>query len=629
MPKLQPPKPRLALRVGVTGHKPDHLHHAQIHVLQDKISEVLQILKDFVIHHPRVSNFYRDRDEPILRLVSSLAEGTDSYVAHQAISLGYELQCPLPFARDQYLNDFEKDASAQEFNRLLNNTETTTAILELDGSRDRAAESYLAAGRVVLSQSDVLIAIWDGQGPRDGDHTAQIVADAGLRNILTIRIDSTDPLHHIYYRVSGDEWSSSGEAKDGLLAQLRILLNPPHHTKKEKEEELGTTPHGYFSEKQRWFNWGFFWIPFRNLWLRRPTLPRLKVSDFGVAGTDEWVAVLKNSGAFSNGAIGLIDRARLFDHYGWANGLAEYYGNLYRSAFAINYVFSALAVFCAFLHYAFEHLTMGPPSLAFTAIELVLLGSIMIIYGIGTTHHWHERWIDYRLLAEYHRQLFFLIPLGPGELSSPHLPKYMSAGDPKTTWMHWHYLALRREIGLVGAELTHDYLDSVRSFLNSKDGIRGQIDYHEANAGRLEKLDARFVGVTKFLFVLAILAAISAGVLKSHSLENYLEANLPRQLSVAGIVAAVAFIATASPTLGAALAGIRSQAEFERVKKRSRAMLQTLQRICKELSPRHPSDEKISYAALNLTVAEAGQLMVDELLDWRIVFKDRPLPEPG
>jgi hypothetical protein len=88
-------------------------------------------------------------------------------------------------------------------------------------------------------------------------------------------------------------------------------------------------------------------------------------------------------------------------------------------------------------------------------------------------------------------------------------------------------------------------------------------------------------------------------------------------------------IATAFPAFGAALAGIRTQAEFERVKKRSRAMLQTLQRICKELAPRAAGREKISYAALNLIVAEAGQLMVDELLDWRIVFKDRPLPEPG
>jgi hypothetical protein len=58
-------------------------------------------------------------------------------------------------------------------------------------------------------------------------------------------------------------------------------------------------------------------------------------------------------------------------------------------------------------------------------------------------------------------------------------------------------------------------------------------------------------------------------------------------------------------------------------------MLHTLQRICKELDARDRRQQEISLAALNLIVAEAGQLMVDELLDWRIVFKDRPLPEPG
>src|SRR5580692_1383102 len=241
MPKSQPPKPRLALRVGVTGHKPAALRVAQIDVLQEKIHEVLQILKQFALEHPRVSASYRERDEPILRLVSALAEGADRYAAHQAIALGYELQCPLPFARDEYLNDFETDASAQEFNRLLDDSEHTTAILELDGSRDRASESYLAAGRVILSQSDVLLAIWDGEDPRGEGGTAQIVAEAGLRNILSIRIESTAP-HRIFYRRSADNWESSSEARDWLLGQLRTLLNPPRHTKKEKEEQLATSP---------------------------------------------------------------------------------------------------------------------------------------------------------------------------------------------------------------------------------------------------------------------------------------------------------------------------------------------------------------------------------------------------
>src|SRR5271154_6632037 len=152
MPKSQPPKPRLALRVGVTGHKPEGLRDADIDVLQAKIHEVLQILKQFALEHPRVSTSYRERDEPLLRMVSSLAEGADRYAAQQAISLGYELQCSLPFARDEYLNDFEEDAAAQEFNRLLDNTEVTTATLELDGSRAPAAEADPAAGGVILRQ---------------------------------------------------------------------------------------------------------------------------------------------------------------------------------------------------------------------------------------------------------------------------------------------------------------------------------------------------------------------------------------------------------------------------------------------------------------------------------------------
>ncbi|HXN27788.1 MAG TPA: hypothetical protein VN902_11745 [Candidatus Acidoferrales bacterium] len=457
-----------------------------------------------------------------------------------------------------------------------------------------------------------------------------------MRNILTIRIDPADP-QHILYRLSGGDWDSSNEARDSLLDQLRILLNPPRHSKKENQEELSTSPQDYFSETQRTRNWGFFWIPFRNLWLSQPTKPQHTVPDFELSGVEEWIAVLKNSPAFSESAIRIIDSARLCDHFGWANGLAEYYGNLYRSAFTMNYLMGAMAVFCAFLHYALEKLNFEVRSLIFIFVELGLLIGIATIYSRGRKHRLHEKWIDYRLLAEYLRQLFFLIPLGPGELSSPHLPKYMSAGDPKSTWMYWHYLALRREIGLVGGEYSPGYLDSVRSFLDSSAGIRGQMEYHEKNEERLEKLDARFRSVEGAFFTAAIASAAFAfvSVLLVITAEQY-PARLPFLSQKAEpflkgdvLTIFVGLLATVFPAFGAALAGIRSQAEFERVKKRSRAMLQTLRHICRELHATYQDGERTSYASLNVIVAEAGQLMVDELLDWRVVFKDRPLPEPG
>jgi hypothetical protein len=165
--------------------------------------------------------------------------------------------------------------------------------------------------------------------------------------------------------------------------------------------------------------------------------------------------------------------------------------------------------------------------------------------------------------------------------------------------------------------------------LNSKSGIRGQINYHEQNEERLEKLDARFTKVGSAVFGLAIVAAFIALIppLKEY-LIHILRALRP-QFEPANVEMSIGLCATALPAFGAALAGMRSQGEFERVKKRSKAMLQTLRHICRELDGHSRSEEKISYGALSLIVAEAGQLMVDELLDWRIVFKDRPLPEPG
>jgi hypothetical protein len=90
----------------------------------------------------------------------------------------------------------------------------------------------------------------------------------------------------------------------------------------------------------------------------------------------------------------------------------------------------------------------------------------------------------------------------------------------------------------------------------------------------------------------------------------------------------LAGVATVFPAVGASLAGIRSQAEFERVKKRSKVMHQRLEQILARLNPTNNPDHAISSAELSAAVAEAGQLMVDELLDWRIVFEERPLPEP-
>src|ERR1700693_1679053 len=642
-----PPRPRLSLNVGVTGHLQEDLIDANLDTLRERIREVLEFQREFARNLTGVEKYYTNSGKPVLRVLSALAEGADRHVANQALDLGVELQCPLPFDRSEYAKDFESESSVVEFNKLLTHTHTT-AVLELDGSRDREAESYLAAGRMILSQSDVLLTVWNGQDSNKKGGTSQIVGEAKQRNLPTIWINSQVP-HEVYIRISDSKWIPWAVGSGSLVIWLEVLLRPPDSPKSCDE---GTTlAGGYFVEAQRTKNWGCLWLPFRNLcadglW----TPPSFSLSNFDLSGHDKWEGALRSSLAFPKETLQIMNEANLFEHYGWADGLAEYYGNLYRSAFVINYLLGPLAVLCAFLHFALEHseALWGGVGAMCTGIEVMCLVFIGVIYSCGRKGCWHERWIDYRLLAEYFRQMFFFIPLGPGELSSPHILTHMASRDPKNTWMHWHYRTVRRDLGMICATLTDKYLEAVRVFIKS--GIEDQRLYHENNALRFQMLDRRFTLLAKFLFSLALLAAF--GALISHFFPAVLAKVLlwfvyvtafsmsiplwftpiawPTWVLLSELVSVViAGVATVFPAVGAALAGIRSQGEFERVKKRSEAMRHSLEQILeKKLKDPSNVDTPISSTALSATVADSGQLMVDELLDWRIVFKDRPLPEP-
>ena len=124
----------------------------------------------------------------MLRIISPLAEGADMLVAEEALADGYELQCVLPFDRQEYEKDFTEGDSLGKYRELLGKA---TALLELDGSRatpDLENEAYQTAGRMVLAQSDVLIAIWDGEDEKGKGGTGQIVRESLVSEIPVVWI---------------------------------------------------------------------------------------------------------------------------------------------------------------------------------------------------------------------------------------------------------------------------------------------------------------------------------------------------------------------------------------------------------------------------------------------------------
>ncbi len=147
--------------IGVTGHR------------------VLYDLNRLIRQVDNVLEKIQARFAGPFRLYSSLADGADRLVVQRAFEvIETRLVVPLPLKKEEYLTDFSKD-SRLEFLDLLTRADR---VIELPVSSTRVA-AYEFAGRYMLDQVDVLVALWDGQPPRGQGGTGQIVLEARQRGL--------------------------------------------------------------------------------------------------------------------------------------------------------------------------------------------------------------------------------------------------------------------------------------------------------------------------------------------------------------------------------------------------------------------------------------------------------------
>jgi len=148
-------------RVGVTGHR--DLSGFDAIILSERIATELMQFKE---------------EKERVQLICSIAEGADQLCAQIGLALGYELICPLPF--QQYREDFSGDA-LEIYDTLLQ--QALSSFIVADGMDRNAA--YLSAGKYVVDNCDVLIAVWDGLPQQSSCGTAKIVAYAKERGVET------------------------------------------------------------------------------------------------------------------------------------------------------------------------------------------------------------------------------------------------------------------------------------------------------------------------------------------------------------------------------------------------------------------------------------------------------------
>jgi hypothetical protein len=651
-----PPLVPLVLRVGVTGHRPDAMKrkNPNVEAMRQAISEVLRIIKDSTdgIAETCREAFALTPGDPSqridrrLRIVSALASGADQWVADEAISLGYELQSPLPFPRDEYRKDFRSPREVREFDRLLSKA---TSVFELDGqvnysNGDRIPDgrSYEAVGRAILNQTDILIAVWDGEPGHGLGGTGNIIQEGHRRGIPVVWIPWSAPgkwtIRLPHWRLIVD----TGDLKDDtrrLRDLVHELLKPPDGSK--TRSDIGTVREEYFAEHQRHGRPLLgVWILFRNVicgdfwakgsmavWRRLLDLRWFKVEDFvnqvNQRARQDWTTRTGPQHeplqfTIPGNTRRWVDRCYL-RHYAWANGLSMYYGNLYRSAFLVNSLLGALAVFLALVCIGMN--ISGKSQTIWILGEFAVILGILLLTQRGRRRNWHVRWLDYRMLAERLRVIRCASLFGGGGPQMVFAAHFSSYGNPSNTWMHWHYRAIERAAGLPNVTLSREYMESCREFW-CENLLEGQRSYHAGAGERSEKMDHWLHHTGEMMFSATLIACAL------HILHLWVEGDMrfswiPEHLSGWLTVASAAL-----PALGAALATIRSQAETQRLKQRSRAMSETFASLHLAMSSIRIADESLSSVALRETFDSATDLMIRELLDWRVVFQDRPLVLP-
>ena len=597
-------KPRLSLTVGVTGHRAHRLAGVNLAALAAVVATTLQQLQTAMdaVKRDHQSAF---ADKPAqLRMVSALADGADTMVANAALAAGWRVDGCLPFSREVYANDFSGTAY-DEFIELLRNM---TATFELPGKHSEAAErdsAYEAVGRLVLEQSDIVLAIWDGDLGRGRGGTSRVVADAVARHIPVIHIHtrSAEAPLLLWSGLSDAEIEQPSvelvprvAAETGIASAVGLLCVPPEH--KVDQRMLTQFFHKVNRERKR-----------------TPAMPYpmlLAVTGVRALSRRDWQAPQAAASAaqleqlLSTSSNRQQSASALLLRYGTADAAASYFAQIFRSGFVTNFSLAALAVMLALSGPLFPAL-----KLPLISAELLIVMVILMTTRAGTKSGWHERWMDNRHLAEQLRSLAL------GRLIGDLGLRAHGGGEASAVpgWVGWLTRASAREVGLPHAVADQAYLERVRNTAIAL--IDDQLAYHHHNAHRMHTLDHRLHRAGGILFGGTIVACAAWIIGKLAGV----------QMSAPGVIGPteiVTALTAAMPALGAALYGIRMQGDFSGVEFRARATVTRLQGLKRAMLA-----DPHEYTHLSVRLRNLADIMRSDVANWRTTYQARPLALPG
>ncbi len=594
-----PPRPALCWTVGITGHRREALNGGGERIRR----RIDAVLLDIAAAVDRVAAGHAASfapGKPRLQLISPLAAGADLIAAQAAHEHGIGVIALLPFARDEYLEDFEHHEDRAAF---LHSLDRASRILELPGQRARALNAYVMAGRATVAHSDILIAVWDGKPARGRGGTGEVIDHALRRGKPVIHVpadgSADDEVRLLWggfapqLRASQLHSIPARPYDAGALgALIQERLAPPLGGEEQKHLDA------YYAERQ----------PRLRVRIEYPLLLALtgvkrmasstwRIAPFAETARLEWA---QYGAALHDGTPRLAaDLSELEGAYGWADGLATHYAQGYRSGHILNFALAAAAVVLGV-----AGLLAPPLKLLFTTLELLAIGTVVVNTHTGLKQQWHRRWLDYRQLAERLRALrgldLMVLADEPPDPSS------------RTRWIDWYTAACWRMLDLPQGRLAPEAVRSLAP-LALECEITPQADYHRRNAAVLHKLDHRLHTAGDFLFV-ATIASCLAFIVAYFAAHDWATAHSPVFI----------FLSASLPALGTALFGIRFQGDFIGAAERSRSTAAQLDALAAHFES---SAHDLMHTA-DLAEAAARAMQAD-LADWRVSYAQRKLAIPA
>jgi hypothetical protein len=649
-------KPRLALRVGVTGAR--ILDTRRLDQLEKETRTVLAKIRDEVnalAADPAVLTHYAApggrAQTPLLRLLSPIALGSDRLAAKAATELGYELYVPMPFPQAQYELDFQGTITLEkprvprltaaedlaEFHDLLKQADGKWVAL--DGARgedpgnDLRNCSYEAVGHFVVRNSDILIAIWDGKAAAGRGGTEQIVHYAASVGVPVWWINATADVEPVWITDIQDlrDPLQPANPENKLLAYLRqqILPQAPVTRNRSGMMEAFATfglsasydpANEYFSEMP---------LPKRDIW----TLYK-RMMEFVSGAGPAWKEPRKPQDNAS---------AYWFRIYEPADARAGEYAARYRSGYVWVFFLANVSLLFAGLSSLFHGREVFASHffiVTSASAELLCLALIWWMASKVARGSWHERSIEYRLLAELCRKQQVLAPLGralsfgavqrfsvqtkeaeetANDAEPPSVAAAPHGGGDRSLWVSWLFMAYQRAAVLPHGNIA-EVLPNLAIQSVSQDLVEEQLNYHRArglSASRAsEYFETRGIQVFTLLLICVAAKIILTGA-TSYPFGGFVDWTTAI-LGLLGIIL---------PAVSAASIGIRSYAEWQLLAGQSNHMLQLLTLARKRIA-RINLKRPLASQDLGTEADAVASLMLQDLEGWQRLFRVKIIEPP-